>query len=106
MELTDTRHNDRRQMILLAPLIVAGNVFVLACMAGLCLAALRGSDGPAPVPPGGDANQRIVSEYIAQHVPSHRYRIRQWFPATPWRPKTAPAEPRPCRGISGRPPSG
>jgi hypothetical protein len=85
MNLTDQPSADRRQMILLAPLIVAGNVFVLLCMAGLCIGALRGSDGPVTSPPGADVNQRIVSDYLAQRVPSDRYRIRQWFPATPLR---------------------
>ncbi len=91
MTLTNPRPSDRRRMILLAPLIVAGNVFVLACVAGLCVGASRGPRGPESAPPGSDANQRIVSQYLAQHVPSHRYRIRQWFPATPWPGKTTAA---------------
>jgi len=91
MKLTDTRDADRRRMILLAPLIVAANAFVLVCVAGLWLAALRGIGGPETARPGADANQRIVSDYIAQRVPSHRYRIRQWFPATPWEGKLTAA---------------
>jgi len=96
MKLTDTRDADRRQMILLAPLVVAGNAFVLVCVAGLCLGSLRGTDGRETAPPGADANQRIVSQYIAQHVPSYRYRIRQWFPATPWPGKLAAAAGNPA----------
>ena len=32
---------------------------------------------------GGDSSQRIVSEYLAERVPDYRYRICDWFPATP-----------------------
>jgi len=85
MNLTGPPSAERRQMILLAPLVVAGNVFVLLCTAGLWIGSLRGSDGPVTSPPAADVNQRIVSDYLAQRVPSDRYRIRQWFPATPLR---------------------
>ena len=83
MNLTEQREAERRRLILLAPLIVAGNAFLFACMAVLAVVALRGGESLGMVSLRSDANQRIVREFLKTRVPDDRYRIWEWFPAVP-----------------------
>jgi hypothetical protein len=83
MSSTNERQAERRRMILLAPLMIAANAFLLFCMVGLGVSTLNGGRGLGLIPLGGDENQQVVADYLAQKVPGYRYRIREWFPATP-----------------------
>ncbi len=106
MSHTDPRHAERRRAMRLAPLMVAVNAFLFLCMLGLGIGGLRG-ERVATVSPAGDAPQRIVRDYLAQRVPAHRYRIREWLPATPLSPHPVAAaghlaEPPAERGVAQR----
>ena len=81
MNAVEEQRTQRRRMVLLAPLIVGANALLLLGMVGLCFSALRASPDLEMLPAGLDADQRIVNDYIADSVPSHSCRVRQWFPA-------------------------
>ncbi len=83
MTLTDPRHVERRPVKWLAPLMVVSNAFLFLCMAVLGVLALNGGESLGILPLGGDANQQIVRDFLAQRMPSETYRIRAWLPATP-----------------------
>ena len=83
MNLTGERDAERRRMILLAPLMIVGNAFLLLCMMVLGAVAVNGGEGLGVLGPSGDANQRIVSDYLAQRVPGDEYRVCEWFPSEP-----------------------
>jgi hypothetical protein len=83
MNLTEERDAPRRRMILLAPLMIVGNAFLYLCMIVLGAVAVNGGESLGILGPGGDANQRIVSGYLAQRVPSDSYRVREWFAPVP-----------------------
>ncbi|MHB1037209.1 MAG: hypothetical protein ACYC35_21560 [Pirellulales bacterium] len=83
MSTSEEREAGRRRMILLAPLMIASNAIVLLSIAGLLVLTLNGGENLGILPGGGDANHRIVEEYLAQRVPADAYRIREWFPAAP-----------------------
>lgn len=89
MSFTEERNAERRRWMLLAPLMIAGNVFLLLCMVGLCIVAIGDVGSFGILPLGGDANQRIVKAYLAENLPSYRYRIREFLPATPLEGKVA-----------------
>jgi hypothetical protein len=89
MSYAEQRDVERRRWILLAPLMIAGNVFLLLCMVGLCIVAIGGVGSFGILPLGGDANQQIVKAYLAENLPSYRYRIREFFPAAPLEGKVA-----------------
>ncbi len=83
MNLTEDRDAQRRRMILLAPLMIVGNAFLVLCMIVLGAVAVNGGESLGILGPGGDANQRIVSDYLAQRVASDTYRVREWFAPVP-----------------------
>ncbi len=83
MSFAEEPYAERRRRILLALPMVAGNALLFLCMVGLGIAALSGGKSLGIIPRGGDPSQRIVRDYLAERVPGSRYRIREWFPATP-----------------------
>ena len=74
------QYTERRRMLLLAPLMVAGNGFLFLCMLGLCVVGLRGVATLGSISASRDADQQIVRDYLASTVPECRYRIREWLP--------------------------
>ncbi|NUQ64078.1 MAG: hypothetical protein HUU20_16510 [Pirellulales bacterium] len=78
-----TWNTERRRTMLLVPCMVVCNLFLLLCMVGLGIVGLNGGKGLGVLSLGADPNQQIVEAYLAQRVPSDRYRIRQWFPSEP-----------------------
>jgi hypothetical protein len=76
-------HAERRRLMLLAPLMIAGNAFLFLCVAVLAIVGVNGGESLGVIPLGGDANRQVVREYLAERVPGYRYRICEWSPATP-----------------------
>ena len=89
MNLGEQRNAERHRMIRLAPLMVAANAFLFLAMLVLGMAALNGGESLGILALGNDANPRIVAQYLQRSVPSHTYRICEWFPAEPLHSGTA-----------------
>ena len=89
MSYTEEQNVERRRWVRLVPLMVAGNVFLVLCMVGLCIVAIGEVGRFGILPLGGDANQSVVKAYLAESLPSYRYRIREFLPATPLDGKVA-----------------
>jgi len=73
-------------------LVIASNALLFLCVAGLALVGVNGGEALGVIPHREDANRCAVRDYLAQRVPDYRYRIRQWFPATPLTGDRATAE--------------
>jgi hypothetical protein len=63
--------------------MIACNVFLMACLAGLGVFAARGGTSLHWLSRQAGASHQVVEDYLAARLPEHQYRIRQWFPATP-----------------------
>jgi hypothetical protein len=100
MSLAEDRRAERRRRMLLAPLIVAGNAFLFLCMVALGIIALHGDRRLGMSPLTGNADQRIVRDYLAETVPSYRYRIREWFPPKPLDGHLAAVRGRPAKPVT------
>jgi hypothetical protein len=83
MSSAEGRQAERRRLILLVPLMIAGNAFLLLCVAVLAVVGVNGGESLGIIPLGADANRQVVREYLGERVPGYRYRICEWFPATP-----------------------
>ena len=81
MSLPTKRHVERRQMLFFVPLLIASNTFLLLCLVGLGVVAIGGGR-LGILASGGDRNERIVRDYLAERIPSYRYRIDEFYPAT------------------------
>ncbi len=89
------------RMILFAPLVIASNALLLLGVAVLAAVGANGGEGLGLIPFRVDANRQIVREYLAERLPGDRYRICEWFPATPLegdRPAAAGNLPDPAAG--------
>jgi hypothetical protein len=84
-------HAERQRIVFLAPLIIAGNALVFLSVAVLVIVGINGGESLGLIKLHADANRQIVRDYLAATVPGERYRIRQWFPATPLEEKRVPA---------------
>jgi hypothetical protein len=66
-------------MFLFLPLLIASNAFLFLCLVGLGIVGI-GGERAGILAWGNETNERIVRDYLAERIPSDRYRIVQFYP--------------------------